>query len=149
MQMKKTLATLGIAALAVPGAALAKPDNGHGGGQGHGHGKPTTANYVFKGTYGGAGVVAVDGGNKPVRKASLVGTDVQFDLTNAQIEVADTDLSGIADADDLLVDDEVVVQAKLPKSDPGAQPFAARKVVDQTNPVEEDEDDGDEVETVG
>ena len=43
-------------------------------------------------------------------------------------------------AADLLEGDKVVVQAKLPRTDPGEAPFAARKVVDQTHPKVDEEE---------
>src|SRR6266545_853925 len=99
MNLKKSfLIALGAGALAVPAAALAHPggDHGHGHGNGHGnghgHGGNPTVTYVFKGTYGGDGLV--------------------------------------------------VVQARLPKQDPGAQPFAAQRLVDQTSPPDDSDDDG-------
>jgi hypothetical protein len=141
MKKQRYLATvLGVAALAVPAAAVAdKPD---------GVGKPDkpekpdkvhNVNYVFKGAYSGDGsTVAVDHGNKHVRKAGLEDTAVQFDLTAAKVVVADTNADGAQDLTDVAAGDRVVVKARLPKGDPGAQPFAAKQLVDQTNaPAEE------------
>ena len=144
MKKQRYLATvLGVAALAVPAAAVAgKPD---------GVGKPDkpdkpekpdkahSVNYVFKGAYSGDGsTVAVDAGNKHVRKAGLEDTAVQFDLTAAKVVVADTNADGAQNLADVAAGDRVVVKARLPKSDPGAQPFAAKQLVDQTNaPAEE------------
>ena len=47
---------------------------------------------------------------------------------------------------DLQDGDKVLVQARLPRRDPGAAPFAARKLVDQTRKHDEsdDETEGDE-----
>jgi hypothetical protein len=142
MNLKRTtLTALAIGALALPAAVAAKPGPGHGhggGGGGHGHGHNPTVMYVFKGTYAdpaaGAGVVAVDHGNGAAKKAGLVGEDVSFDLSNARIQVADTDGDGSATANDLQAGDRVQVQARLPKQDPGDQPFAAKKLIDKTNP---------------
>jgi hypothetical protein len=49
---RNVLAGPGIAALAVPAAALAKPGDGqgNGGGNGHGNGANPKTGYVFKGT---------------------------------------------------------------------------------------------------
>jgi hypothetical protein len=141
MNLKKTsLTALGVVALAVPAAAIAKPGGDHGRGHGHGHGRNPTVSYVFKGTYEGAGVVAVEHGNGHVMKADLIG-DVQFDLTDAKLRVADANGDGSVTADDVAKGDRVVVKARLPKKDPGAQPFAAKQLVDQTNPGD---DSGDE-----
>lgn len=146
MNLKKTsLIALGIGALAVPAAAAATPGHGHGHGgghghgQGHGHGHNPTVMYVFRGTYGEVpGVVSVDHGNGHVKKAGLVGEDVQFDLSNARIQVADTSGDGTVGADDVVSGDQVQVQARLPKQDPGDQPFAAKKLIDKTNPPADD-----------
>jgi hypothetical protein len=135
MNLKKsTLIALGIGALAIPAAAVADP-GGNGHGHGHGHGGNPTVMYLFKGTYGDTadGTVAVNHGNAHVRKADLVGQDVQFDLTDTHLVVADTDGDGAVTANDIAPGDKVLVQARLPKQDPGAQPFAAKRLVDQTN----------------
>jgi hypothetical protein len=150
---------LGVAALAIPAAAVARPGHGHANGHGkhghanahrhghaNGHGKQHPVGYVYKGTYEGDGLVNVEHGNAHVRKAGLVGQDVQFDLTGAKLSVADTNADSIIDATDVLVGDAVVVKARLPKHDPGSQPFAARHLVDQTNPATED-DAGDAADT--
>jgi hypothetical protein len=137
MNLKKaSLTALAIGALAIPAAAVAEP-GGHG--HGHGHGGNPTTSYVFKGTYGGDGVVAVDHGNGHVKKAGLVGGDVQFDLADAKLSgVSDTDGDGYVTPGDIVTGDRVVVKARLPKSDPGDQPFAAKQLVDQTNSDDDD-----------
>jgi hypothetical protein len=94
----------------------------------HGEKKVT---YVFKGSYGADGV-KVTGGNKHVRRAGLVGQTVAFDLSAARIVVADNNSDGKRDASDLRDGDKVLVQARLPRRAPGAAPFSARKLVDQT-----------------
>ena len=138
----KLLAVLATAALLVPAVALAKPGHGHG--RGHGHGKAKGAgqnhpvSYVFKGMYEGDGSVAVKHGNSFVRKGGFVGQDVQFDLSGARLTVADTSGDGLVDSSDVAVDDAVVVKARLPKHEPGDQPFAARQLVDQTHPADAD-----------
>jgi hypothetical protein len=136
MNLRKVLLlALGAGALALPTAAIAKHGHGHGNGHGHGHGhggNPTVM-YVFKGAYDGDGVVSVNHGNGHVKKADLVGQDVQFDLSGARLVVADTNADGSITADDVSSGDRVVVQARLPKQDPGDQPFAAKKLIDQSN----------------
>jgi hypothetical protein len=136
----KLLVGLGTFALAIPAAALADPGHGHG----HGNGHVPAVQYVFKGTYAGAGVVSVDKGNRHVRRAGLVDTDVTFELAGAKLEVADTNADTLIDANDLVAGDVVLVQARLPKGDPGTQPFPARMVIDKTNPAADDEDTGDD-----
>ena len=133
MNHSKLLLAGAIAAVAaMPVAAGAKPGHGHG--HGYGHSKPHNVSYVFKGAYAGSGVVSVVHGNAHARKAGLVGIDVAFDLTSSKVTVKDTNLDGVSDTSDVLAGDKVVVKAKLPKGDPGAQPFAAKHLVDQTNP---------------
>jgi hypothetical protein len=133
MNHSKLLLAGAIAAVAaMPVAAGAKPGHGHG--HGYGHSKPHNVSYVFKGAYAGSGVVSVAHGNAHARKAGLVGIDVAFDLTNSKVTVKDTNLDGVSDTSDVLAGDNVVVKAKLPKGDPGVQPFAAKHLVDQTNP---------------
>jgi len=151
----RLLTACAAAALAVPAAAIAHPGQGPAAnpGQGPGHRHNPIVTYVFKGTAGGAssgqsaglqgaGLSSVQAalslqvthGNAFVRKGGLVGTSVRFDLTNTRLTVADTNNDGLIDATDVLAGDKVLVQARLPKSDPGAQPFAARHLVDQTHP---------------
>jgi hypothetical protein len=144
MNLKKTsLIALGIGALAIPAAAVADPGHGHGHGPGgnHGHGHNPTVMYVFKGSYDGGGVVTVNHGNGHVKKAGLVGQDVTFDLSAASLDVADTNADGSITVDDVVTGDNVLVQARLPKQDPGDQPFAAKHLVDQTNPADDSGDD--------
>ena len=123
---KNALIIAALAAIAIPATAAA--NNGHGGGHG-----PKAVMYVFKGTYAGGGSVDVNHGNGHVKHAGLVDTTVQFDFSNAKLTVADTNGDGTVDANDITTGDKVLVQARLPKSDPGAQPFAAKHLVDQTN----------------
>ena len=129
-------------ALACASPAIATPGNGHGQGQGqaqqhHAQGKTRVhlVTYVFKGTWNAAdGTVSVKHGNAHARKAKLVGTDVQFDLASAKFVVKDTNGDGKRDSADLADGDKVVVKSRLPRKDPGDQPFKATKLVDQTHP---------------
>ena len=138
MDRTRALAALGIAAaLAMPGAALAK--GGHDNkGKGADHGakakKPKTSTYVFKGTVAAVDTttvqVKVAAGNsrgKKYRDQTLT-----FDVTKAKLKVRDANGDGKRDLTDVAVGDRVVVQAKLPR---GAldvtQPLAARHVLDQ------------------
>jgi hypothetical protein len=130
---KLTLVICAVFALALPSAAVAKK------GHGKGHSNNPKVTYVFKGTYNADGSVHVLHGNKHVRKAGLKGTDVTFDYTGAKVVVADSDSSGTADISDVQAGDRVVVKSRLGRRDPGAQPFAVKRVVDQTNPPVEDE----------
>jgi len=139
-----------LALAAAPAALAARPDDP--GSQGKGHGKVGThgkggakgVTYVFKGTYTGGGSVDVARGNAHARKADLVGGSVSFDLSAAKLVVGDTVPDGVLTADDVVAGDRVVVKARLPRKDPGDQPYAARQLVDQTNPpVVETESDTD------
>jgi len=126
-------------ALACASPAIATPGNGHGNGQGqqnHAQGKTKVhrVTYVFKGTWNSAaGTVTVKHGNRYVRKGNFVGTDVTFDLSSAKFVVRDTNKDGKRDSADLADGDHVVVKARLPRKDPGDQPFKASMLVDQTH----------------
>jgi hypothetical protein len=136
LRLKAAGATAAIA-LMTASLAGAKPheDNpGHGHGHGNGHG-PKGVAYVFKGTYVDATTVDVAKGNKHVRSAGLVVPAVQFDFSGAKVSVGDVNGDGTADLADVAAGDRVVVKLKAPKGDPGAQPFAARRLVDQTHPA--------------
>lgn len=134
---RSLIATLGVAALAIPSAAIAKQGENHGKGQGKGHSAGHDVAYVFKGAYEGNSMVEVAHGNARVRKGGLIGQTVSFDLTGARITTADTNGDGVTDLTDVQVGDTVLVKTMLPKSDPGVQPFAAKHLVDQTHPPTE------------
>jgi hypothetical protein len=103
-------------------------------GKAKGKSKVHNVTYVFKGTWNAsAGTLTVTSGNHHVRKAGFVGQDVQFDLTNARLVVADTNGDGQITAADLKDGDHLVVKARLPRKDPGSQPFKAKMAIDQTN----------------
>ena len=122
-----------VAALVAVPFATAKPGNSHG----NGHG-PKGVAYVFKGTYVDTTTVDVSAGNAHAKRAGLIGVPVSFDFSTAKVSVADTNLDGTSDLTDVVAGDSVVVKVKAPRSDPGAQPFAARQLVDQTNQAESD-----------
>jgi len=127
----------GALALASVAPAVAAPGDGHGQGQGRAHGKSRVHNvtYVFKGTWNAATGLTVTRGNAHARKAGLVGEDLQFDLSAARLVVADTDGSGDLTPADVKDGDRVVIKARLPRRDPGVQPYGARMLVDQSNPA--------------
>jgi hypothetical protein len=139
--IKRTAAIGAILALgAAPAALAAKPDDpgsqggSHGkSGESHGKSGTKTVMYVFKGTFDGSSAVDVKSGNNHVRKASLVGTTVSFDLATAKVVVDDTNADGTRDVNDVSGGDRVVVKARLPRKDPGTQPFTAKQLVDQTH----------------
>jgi hypothetical protein len=104
--------------------------------------KVKTVTYVFKGTFTAAdGTVAVKKGNAHARKAGLVGSSVAFDFTSAKLTVADVNGDGKRDLADVQDGDKVLVQARLPRRQPGEGPFKARKLVDQTRAADGGEPD--------
>lgn len=126
------IVAIGVAALAVPAGAVAKPGDA-GNGKANGHAKVHNVAYVFKGTYAGEGKVEVKAGNSRVRKAGLIGTTVSFDLTGARTVVADANGDGQKNLEDVMTGDRVLVKAMLPRTDPGSQPYGAKRLVDQTH----------------
>lgn len=131
MLRRNLIAVLAIAALALPATAIARNDGNHG--KAKGHGETHNVAYVFKGNYAGNSSVDVKRGNSRVRKGGFIGQTVAFDLTDARIVVADTNLDGQRTLDDVQTGDKVLVKARLPRKDPGAQPFAAKRLIDQTH----------------
>ena len=131
------VAFMGVAALALPAAAAAKGRPDHAG-KSHGGRAPHAVQYVFRGTWSG-GAVQVTGGNNHVRRAGLIGQSASFDLANARIVVRDVNADGARDISDVSDGDRVVVQARLPKGDPGDGPYAARKLVDKGAPSTSDD----------
>jgi hypothetical protein len=144
MNLKRTIAAFGVAALvACPAAATAKKDTAGGPGKGaasaeHGKGKgkskkPKVRTYEFKGlvvaTGAGTAQVAVSGGNSRGRK--LKGQTVTFDLANAKVKVADVNKDGKRDLADVAAGDRVNVQAKVAGPVDPAAPIAARHFVDK------------------
>ena len=123
---RRLTALVGAAALVVPSAAAAH--GGHGKPEKHhatGKSKPSKpakpakrAAYVFKGVWHADGSVTVTGGNARVRQGHFVGEVVTFDLAGAKLRAADTNGSGAVDATDLVEGDKVVVQARLPRTEP-------------------------------
>jgi hypothetical protein len=106
--------------------------HGHHGNHGKGQGKAKM--YVFRGTYNADGSVDVTGGNHRTKSHNFVGQTVQFDYTNAKFSAADgpdPDTVG-NEQSDVQQGDSVLVQAKLPSQDPGAQPFKAKRLNDLT-----------------
>jgi hypothetical protein len=131
---RNLIAALGVAALVIPSAAIANQGENHGKGHGKGHSQTHNVAYVFKGTYEGESKVKVASGNARIRKGGYIGQVVAFDLTSARIVVADTNADTLTDLNDVQVGDKVLIKAMLPKSNPGSQPFAAKRLIDQTHP---------------
>jgi hypothetical protein len=123
------LVALGVAALAVPAGAIAKQ------GQNHGKGKDKSkkAAYVFKGFYVDDSSLDVRRGNSRVRKGGFIGETVEFDFSNARIVVRDTNGDHKRNLDDVESGDWVIVKTRLPRKDPGSQPFEAKRLIDKTN----------------
>ncbi len=160
----RALVVLGTAAaLAAPAAAVAKKGGhgkqhknshsleakSHGKGKAKGHGKAKGKSkpkmFVFKGVVTSVDsdvvTVSVKKGNGRGRRA--VTKDVAFDVSSARVIVADTNGDGSTNAADVKVGDKVLVQARLAQNvDLAAGPHAARKLIDQTAPpVDENEDE--------
>lgn len=139
---------IGVVALAVPAGAVAKHGDNHGKAKGHakkgkakghgkgkarGHARRRNVGYVFKGFYAGEGNVEVKRGNRHVRRGEFVGETVQFDLGDTRIVARDRNDDGQRTVDDLESGDWVLVIARLPRKDPGSQPFDARHLIDKTS----------------
>jgi hypothetical protein len=144
MNQRILIAIVAVAALAIPTAAVAKPDHGnhHGKHAEKSHGKKTKkVMFVFKGTYSG-GLVDVAAGNAHVRKGGFVGQSVTFDFTDAKVRAADTNGDQRVDVTDVKDGDKVLVQARVAKRTQYADvadAIPARKLVDKTNPRVEDD----------
>ena len=157
MKLHRIAVAAGVLALMVPAgvSAKGKPENAGKGkaktehaNKGKAHGKSKAKMYVFKGTWVDANsTVAVTGGNGRVKKNDFVGTEVAFDLTNAKVNVADTNADGVLNADDFVDGDKLVVQVKMTAD--AAAPYVARKAIDQTNPKVDDEDSEESEESEG
>jgi hypothetical protein len=147
MNRRIVIAALAAAALAAPTAAGAQPGNGKG------HDKTASkvqkakkakkVTFVFRGTFTAPGTVEVVAGNAHVRKGGFVNEAVSFDFASAKVVVADTNADQTLDVTDVKDGDRVLVQARLAKgtdyaADAGA--VVARKLVDKTNPLVEDEE---------
>lgn len=138
MMISKHIPTIAaIAVVAIPTAAVAKPDHpggDHGKAQAHakGHAKPKNA--VFKGTVVStdttAGTVTVHVTKVNHWSKTFKGTDVTFTVaTVKRINVADTNKDGKRDLADVQANDPVLVQARITQD--SVQPFAARRLNDQ------------------
>jgi hypothetical protein len=143
MTTKHIAAIAAVAAVAVPTAAVAKPDQpgaGHGKAQAHAKGQSKAKNAVFKGTVVStdttAGSVVVHVLKVNHWSKSFKDTDVTFTVaTVKKINVADTNSDGKRDLADVKAGDPVLVQARITKD--SAQPFAARKLNDQAGDATE------------
>lgn len=127
---RSLIVALGVAALAVPAGAIAKQGQSHGNAKGK---RPHKVGYVFKGFYDGASSVKVERGNSRVRKGGFIGEAVEFDFSDTRFVVRDTNNNGKRDLDDVEVDDWVLVKTRLPRQDPGGEPFEAKRLIDRTN----------------
>jgi len=129
---RNLLVVLGIAVLVVPAGAIAKQGENHGKGKAKGH-RPHNVAYLFKGFYAGESSVDIKRGNSRVRKGGFIGDTVAFDLSGARIVVRDTNEDAKRNLDDVATGDWVLVKARLPRKDPGSQPFDAKRLIDKTN----------------
>lgn len=69
---------------------------------------------------------------RPRQHEQPPGKDVTFDLGFARFVVADTNKDGAHNLAGLADGDHVLVKARLPRKDPGTQPFKARMVIDNS-----------------
>ena len=144
MNQRLITAVVAAAALAVPTAAVAKPDHGkhHEKHAAKSHSKKTKkVMFIFKGTFTG-GVVDVTSGNAHVRKGGFVGQSVTFDFADAKIRAADTNGDNQVDLTDVKDGDEVLVQARVARRTSFADvtdAIPARKLIDSTNPRVDDD----------
>jgi len=137
MNSKQIAVIAAVAAVAVPTAAVAKPDQpggGHSKSQSQAKGQSKAKNAVFKGTVVStdttAGSVVVHVLKVNHWSKTFKGTDVTFTIaTVKKINVADTNGDGVRDLADVKAGDRVLVQARITKD--ATQPFAARKLNDQ------------------
>ena len=137
MNQRLIAAAVAAAALAIPAAAVAKPDPGkhHEKHAAKAHSKKTKkVMFIFKGTFT-AGTVDVTAGNAHVRKGGFVGQAVAFDFTDARIRAADTNGDQQVDLTDVKDGDKVLVQARMARRTKYvdvADAIPARKLVDKT-----------------
>jgi hypothetical protein len=140
MNQRLITAVVAVAALAVPTAALAKPDHGKHHQKSH---KTKNVTFVFKGTFTAPGTLEVLSGNAHVRKGGFVGQSVAFDLTDVKVVAADTNGDQQVDVTDVKDGDKVLVQARVPRRTKYADivdAIPARKLVDKTHPRVDDDD---------
>ncbi len=149
--LRKTLAAVATAALLIPAAAVAKSDKSASGKSGK-----NSKSYNIDGTVASIGpaesadplatpdpsadddvVVDVTGGNSRGRK--FAGQSVTFDLSDAEIKVADTNSDGERNLEDVAEGDRVKVKLRLPRDGSGTQPFAAQRF--EVKADDEDEED--------
>jgi len=138
-KIRNVLVAVGVAAAVIPAAVSDAKTPESPEAKTH---KTHAVTYVFKGTFS-AGMVTVTKGNKHVKRAGLVGTEVAFDFSETRVKVADTNGDGTRELADVSDGDKVVVKARLPRKAPGSGPFAARKLVDQTHVANARDDDED------
>ena len=140
MNLKRSLAALGVAALvACPAAATAKSGSGGSGkapdaGAKHEGKKPKVETYEFKGLVVAVGdgtvQVEVKAGNSRGKK--FKGQTLTFDVTKAKVKVADVNNDGKRDLADVAAGDRVNVQSKLPRGAVDtSQALPARHFVDK------------------
>jgi hypothetical protein len=68
-----------------------------------------------------------------VRKAGLLGETVEFDLSGTRFVVRDRNADSQRTLDDVAAGDWVLVKSRLPRKDPGSQPFEAKRLIDKTS----------------
>ncbi|HEX8646959.1 MAG TPA: hypothetical protein VF715_08645 [Thermoleophilaceae bacterium] len=140
MNLKRTIAAFGVAALVACPAGAAAKGPGHGGGKdkapqsvedgtggtgGKKPKKPKLRTYEFRGIVAavndGTVEVTITGGNK--RGRELERERITFDVTDAKVKVADVNGDGQRDLADVAVGDRVRIQVRV------AGPISSSRVV--------------------
>lgn len=83
--------------------------------------------------------VSSDKGGSNNAGQGYAGQDVEFDVTDAKLQVGDANGDGDEDLEDVTVGDDAQVQAKVKSTD--AQPFKAKRFKDRTTLQDEGDDD--------
>lgn len=142
-RLRGALLALGLTAvLASAAPALAKP--GHGRGQGGERPRNPVVMYLIRGKVkaveGEVVTVTVERSNRHGRR--MRGQDVPFDVSRARIGVRDRNGDGERNLADVIVGDDALVQARMPRR-PAADatgPFRAKKLIAKApEPEVEDE----------
>lgn len=87
--------------------------------------------YIFRGAYTGKNSVKVEHGSSWVKRAGFIGKTVKFNLGSAKITAEDSNADGQVNLADIKAGDKVAVEARLPRTDPGKQPFTASRLIEE------------------
>ncbi|MGB7587835.1 MAG: hypothetical protein WBM00_03925 [Solirubrobacterales bacterium] len=87
--------------------------------------------YIFRGVYTGKNSVKVEHGGAWVKKAGFIGKTFKFNLGTAKVTAEDSNADGTVNLSDVKAGDKVAVEARLPREDPGKQPFTASRLIEE------------------